>query len=209
MAEHDEHHDEDGADEPILTARDIMRARFHALGGGKLLNEEIKKLPPLADLVTDAHREMVYDLAASGLSNDAVARCMGISKERLQTLFAHEVETAYELAHATMARSLWINGAAGESGAALGWIRNHNRSNWASIVKTEKTDKGAEQATAETDALKTAGADLLSAVLTAMSTDKKLFKRPGRDKVQPVKVLQSDKPKPIKAGATLKRPKGD
>jgi hypothetical protein len=201
--------DEDAPEEGIYTTRDLMRARFHALGGGKLLQEDLAKLPPLADLVTPAHKEMVYDLAASGLSNDAVSRIMGISKERLQTLFAYELGTAYEIAHANMARSLYINGLAGESGAALGWIRNHNRSNWASIVKTEKTDKGAEQATAEVDALKTAGQDLLSAILTGMSTDKKLFKRPVKDKVKPAKVVQSDKPKPVKAGTTLKKPKGD
>lgn len=208
MAEHDEY-PEDEADEPILTARDVMRARFYALGGGKLLNDELKKLPPLADLVTDAHKEMVYDLAASGLSNDAVARVMGISKERLQTLFEHELGTAYEVAHAQMARSLWINGAAGETGAALGWIRNHNRSNWASLVKTEKTDKGAAQDEAGIDKLKEAGADLVNAILSGMSTDKKLYKRPKKDKVQPVKVVSSDKPRPVKAGTTLKKPKGD
>lgn len=200
---------EDAPDEGIYTPRDLMRARFHALGGGKLLQEDLAKLPPLADLVTPAHREMVYDLAASGLSNDAVARIMGISKERLQTLFEYELGTAYEMAHANMARSLYINGLAGESGAALGWIRNHNRSNWGSITKVEKTDKGAAQDDAEIDKIKTAGQDLLVAVLTGMSTDKKLFKPPKKDKPEPVKAVQSDKPRPIKAGTTLKKVKGD
>lgn len=208
MAEHDEPQ-EDAPEGGIYTERDLMRARFHALGGGKLLLDELKKLPPLADLVTDGHREMVYDLTASGLSNDAVARVMGISKERLQTLFDYEINTAYEISHATMARSLWVNGVAGDTGAALGWIRTHNRTNWGTVSKLEKTDKGAGQDAAEVDKLKEAGQDLLSAMLTSMSTDKKLFKRPKNDKLKPVKAVQSDKPKLIKAGTTLKKPKGD
>lgn len=197
---------EDGG---IYTARDLMRAKFHALGGGRMFRDELKKLPPLEELVTDAHRQMVLDLAMSGLSQNVVARCMGISKERLRALFMTEIKTAYPVAHANMANTLFVNGLSGDTGAALGWLRNHNRTKWGSISKVEKTDKGAAQDGAEVDALKRVGEDLLAGALTMMSTDKTLYKRPKKDNPKPVKVVPSNKLKPVKAGITLKKPKGD
>lgn len=196
---------DEGSD--YISERQRIAERFIALGGGRTIEMDLARMPKLADLVTDQHRAMVKDLSASGLSNEAVARIMGISKERLQTLFEYELGTGYELAHATLARALFMKGAAGETQAATAWVRFHNRSQWAD--KKELTDKGAAQADAEVDKIKEAGQDLLTSVLSAMSTDKQLFKRPGKDKVQPIKAVQSVKPKPTKAGATLKKPKGD
>jgi DNA-binding NarL/FixJ family response regulator len=56
-------------------------ARFLALGGNIDLQTEMKGFTPLKDLVTDQHRKIVFDLCAAGLSNEAVAAVMGISKE--------------------------------------------------------------------------------------------------------------------------------
>lgn len=200
---------EDAPLEGIYTARDLMRAKFQALGGGRLFRDEIKKLPKLEELVTDAHRDMVVDLASSGLSQNAVARCMGISKERLRTLFMNEIKTAYPVAHANMVNTLFVNGLAGDSGAALGWIRNHNRTKWGTISKVEKTEKGAEQASAEVAATKQAGIDLVNMLLTGMSTDKNLFKRPTKGQQEPAKVVESVKTKPVKPGVTRTKVKGD
>lgn len=200
---------DDEAPTEYMSERQLVAARFIALGGGSTIDMDLAKMPVLADLVTEQHKSLVKDLAAQGLSNEAVARIMGISKERLQELFEYELGTAFELAKASLARGAYWKGISGDVAAMALWLRNHNRSDWAATVKTEKTDKGAGQDAAEVDKLKEAGQDLLSAMLTSMSTDKKLFKRPKNDKLKPVKAVQSDKPKLIKAGTTLKKPKGD
>lgn len=189
-----------------VTERQMVAARFVALGGGTTIDMDLAKMPKLADLVTPQHRDMVKDLAAY-LPHEMVARIMGISKERLQALFEHELEVGFHLAKASLGRAAYIKGVSGDVQAMALWLRNHNRSDWAQ--KLEKTEKGAAQDAAEVDGLKAAGQDLLAAVLTSMSTDKKLFKAPKSDKPKPVKVVKSDKPKPVKAGATLKKPKGD
>lgn len=211
MADSDDTDTPEGGDEPseYMNERQLVAARFIALGGGTTIAMDLAKMPVLADLVTEQHRDLVKDLAAQGLPNEAVARIMGISKERLQTLFEYELGTSFEIAKASLARGAYWKGIAGDVQAMALWLRNHNRSDWASTVKTEKTDKGAAQDDAEIDKIKTAGQDLLAAVLSGMSTDKKLFKPPKKDKPQPVKAVQSDKPKPIKAGSTLKKVKGD
>jgi len=222
MADSDDDIIEDEPNEPneYMSERQLVAARFIALGGGSTIDMDLAKMPKLADLVTDQHRSLVKDLAAQGLSNEAVARIMGISKERLQTLFEFELGTAFEIAKATLARAAYWKGVAGSESAMALWLRNHNRSDWASTVKTEKTDKGAAQDDVEIEKMKTAGQDLLAAMLTGMSKDASLFKAPKSDKPKPVKApksdkpkpvkaVESDKPKPVKAGTTLKKPKGD
>lgn len=199
----------DGPEGGIYTARDLMRAKFHALGGGRIFADEIKKLPKLDELVTDAHRDMVLDLARSGLSQKAVALSMGVSKTRLRELFLPELKTAYPVAHANMTNVLFVNGLAGDSNSALAWVRNHNRTKWGTISKVEKTEKGAEQATAEVAATKQAGIDLVNMLLTGMSTDKNLFKRPAKGQQEPTKVVESVKTKPVKPGVTRTKVKGD
>jgi AraC-like DNA-binding protein len=201
----------EGGDGPseYVNERQLVAARFIALGGGSTIDMDLAKMPVLADLVTPQHRDLVKDLAAQGLSNEAVARIMGISKERLQTLFAYELGTAFEIAKASLARAAYWKGIAGSESAMALWLRNHNRSDWISRIATEKTDKGAEQASDEISAIKDLGQNVLAAMLSAMSTDKKLFKPPKKDKPAPVKAVESAKVKPVKAGTTLKKPKGD
>jgi len=198
----------DSGQSEYITERQRIAERFIALGGGSTIQMDLAKMPKLADLVTDQHRDMVSTLAMCGLSNEAIARLMGISKERLQTLFDHELGTGFESAKATLIRSLYLKGVAGSDTATIAWLRNHNRSDWVSRLATEKTDKGMEQSTAETDALKDSAQLLLSGILSSMSTDKALYKRPV-DKVKPVKSVVAAKPKPVKAGTTVKRARGD
>lgn len=199
-----------GDDQPseYMNERQLVAARFIALGGGTTIDMDLAKMPKLADLITQQHRDIVKELA-SYLPNEMVAKIMGISKERLQTLFENELETGFHLAKASLGRAAYMKGVAGDVQAMALWLRNHNRSDWISKVATEKTDKGAAQDDAEIEKVKTAGQDLLAAMLTGMSKDPALFKRPKADRQKPVAVVQSAKPKPVKAGTTLKKPKGD
>lgn len=199
--------DNDEQPNDYVTERQLACQRFIELGGGRTIQMDLEKMPKLADCVTPQHRDMVLDLAMSGISHETSARLMGISKERLQALFEYELGVGFEQAKASLIRSLYLKGVAGSETAAINWLKHHNKSDWAS--KLEKTEKGAAQDGAEIDKLKEAGGDLLTKMLTAMSTDKSMFKKPTSDKLKPVAVLQSDKPKPVKAGATLKKPKGD
>lgn len=191
-----------------MSERQLVAARFIALGGGTTIDMDLTKMPKLADLVTQQHRDIVKDLA-SYLPNEIVAKIMGISKERLQTIFEHELDTGFHIAKASLGRAAYMKGIAGDVQAMALWLRNHNRSDWAATIKTEKTDKGAAQDDAEIEKVKTAGQDLLAAMLTGMSKDPTLFKAPKAEKPRPVKVVESAKPKPVKAGMTLKKPKGD
>lgn len=195
-------------DEPseYMNERQLVAARFIALGGGTTIDMDLAKMPKLADLITQQHRDMVKDLA-SYLPNEMVARIMGISKERLQTLFETELETGFHLAKASLGRAAYLKGVAGDVQAMALWLRNHNRSDWAQ--KIEKTDKGQEQSTAETAAIADAGRNLVNDLITAMSTSKDLFKRPVKGQQEPVKVVESAKPKPPKAGLTRTKVKGD
>lgn len=192
-----------------ITERQRIAERFIALGGGSTIDMDLAKMPKLADLVTDQHRAMVKDLTASGLAQEAVARIMGISKERLQALFDFELGTGYELAHASMARSLFLKGVAGDTQAQTNWLRLHNRTNWGTVTKVEKTDKGAEQSTAEVAALQEAGTNLVNDIIKSLSTAKDLYKRPTKGQQEPAKVVESAKPKPVMAGMTRKKVKGD
>jgi len=116
----------------IYSERDLQLARFHALGGGRLLEEDIATATriSLGDLVTPKHREIVTKLAAAGLSNQAIADILEISKERTQELFKYELGTGFELASANLSHSLFLGGVAGNHAAAIAWLRNHNRSQW-------------------------------------------------------------------------------
>lgn len=189
-----------------VAQRNLVALRFIALGGGSTIDMDLSKMPKLADLVTDQHRAMVKDLTASGLANEAVARIMGVSKERLQTLFEYELGTGYEIAHASQARALYLKGIAGDAYASVNWIKLHNRSQWAE--KRENTDKGAEQ---EKDivkeASKAANDAFLASLIGAIATDQKL-KKPATEKRQ-AQAVAAAKVVAKKIPAVMKKPRGD
>jgi hypothetical protein len=163
--------------------------RFIALGGKRDLQMDMKGWTPLKDLVTDLHRKIVFDLSASGLSNEDVAAVVGISKERLQELFKVEIATAYQLCHASLSRSLYYQGIAGDEKAATNWLKYHNRSKWAAKQQVSGDPDGAPIKTEDASS-KT----LLNALLQGMMTDPDLkgankeVKRPeSHEKTAPVK----------------------
>ncbi len=156
---------------------DIKHERFKALGGGTTVQDDLKALGlermPLGECITDAHRRLVSELAAAGLSNQAIADILGISKERAQTLFKQEIGTGFELASATLARSLYRGGVAGDHQAAVQWLRYHNRSQWK--AKNEFGGVGGKPIQVETE--DKTGRDILAALLAGMSTDKSLKRK--------------------------------
>jgi hypothetical protein len=171
----------------------LRHARFRALGGGQDIQQDLKDASRqllLKDQVTDQHRKIVYDLAAGGLSNQDVADVMGISKERLQTLFDYEIKAAYQLCHSSLARSLYFLGIAGDGRAAADWLRLHNRSKWATKTLLSGSEDGAPIKT-EDSGSKT----LLTKLLAGMATDKKLT-RPSKPSALPAAVTKKDVKQP-------------
>lgn len=147
----------------------LKHMRFLALGGATDLQMDMKAWTPLKDLVTPLHRKIVFDLAASGISNQDVADVVGISKERLQTLFDVELKSAYQLCHASLARSLYYQGISGDGKAAADWLRLHNRSKWAAKTQLSGDADGAPIKTEDSGAK-----SLLNELLSGMLTSKKL-----------------------------------
>jgi len=174
-------------------------ARFVALGGNVDIQTEMKGWKPLKDLVTDQHRKVVFDLAASGLSNEDVADVMGISKERLQALFPVEIKTAFQLCMASMARSLYVQGLAGNERAATNWLTFHNRSKW--IKKTSiQGDDTAPPVQVEHQAAKGTIVELIKGMMTdpkLKGKSKSVDKPDARAQNAEVKKRVPKKPKRI------------
>lgn len=198
--------EQEDQDSEYVARRNMVAERFIELGGGSTIDMDLRKMPKLADLVTQQHRDMVKDLTASGLANEAVARIMGISKERLQALFEYELGTGYEIAHSTVARALYLRAVSGDSYAGINWIKLHNRSQWAE--KRENTDKGAEQEKdAIVEATKAANEALLNALIAGIASDPKLKHAPTEKRQAAAK--SADKVVAKKLPETLKKPRGD
>jgi hypothetical protein len=161
----------------------IQHERFLALGGGKDLAMEMKGWTPLKELITDQHRKIVQDLASSGLSNEAVAEVMGISKERLQVLFSRELTLAYALCHASLARSLYWQGISGNDRAATNWLALHNNSKWAKKQQIAGTADGAPIKTEEVGSAR----EVLNKLLSGLATSKSLTGKSKEVKAAPAK----------------------
>jgi hypothetical protein len=194
--------DEDGGYSARL---DIKHERFKALGGGTTVQDDVKALGlerlPLGQQVTDAHRELVSHLAAAGLSNQSIADILGISKERTQHLFKREIGTGFELASATLARSLYWMGVSGDTQAAIQWLRYHNKSQW----KAKQEFGGIDGKPIQVETEDKTGKEFLAALLQGMSTDKKL-KRPAKDaKREPSLVPAVERGRKRKHGSVVKK----
>lgn len=157
-----------------IAERNIGMERFLALGGGQPIELMVSKMTRLEDCVTQQHKDIVKDLA-TGMSHEHIALVMGISKERLQALFAYELEVGFSLAEANLSRSLYLQGLAGNGAAATNWLRFHKRSQWSD--KKEMTDKGAKQEE-DRDVLvaKAANDVLIKALIEGIAGDTKLVK---------------------------------
>jgi hypothetical protein len=163
----------------------LKHLRFLALGGSTDIQMDMKAWTPLKDLVTPLHRKIVFDLAASGISNQDVADVVGISKERLQSLFEYELKAAYQMCHASLARSLYYQGISGDSRAAADWLKLHNRSKW-----TNKTQLAGDPDGAPIKTEDQGSRSILDALVSGMLTSKKLK---GETKAAPKPVAQDEK----------------
>jgi len=163
--------------------------------------------PVIGDLVTDKHRELVLDLRGAGLKQEAIAAILGISRDAVMKHFAYELEVGLAMSEAAAATALMQIGLAGDEKAITNYLKNHPEFKWG--TKTQVTGKDGKDLIPENATQAEANQIFLAKVLAAVSTDKKLFKPPKKDKLKTIKVVESDKPKPIKAGATMKRAKGD
>lgn len=201
--------DAEGEPESYNQKRMTRLERFRQLGGGKPIHEDviaIGAMPTLAVEITPKHRELVMELAATGMSQETAARILGISKERLQTLFDKEWDVGFDLASGDMQRTIRLNGKMGDSWSAVQWLRYHPRSKFSD--KTERTDKGAEQdKDINAEAVKAANDALVAALISGIATDPKL-KRPAEQKRQAATVAPA-KVAAKKLPAVVKKPKGD
>ena len=122
--------------------RDEVMERFEALGGATPIEVDIERAGLIPEdgtieaCISPYHRRVVWELASSGISQDKIARIMGISRERLAHHFAYEIETAAETMLASINRSLARKALAGDTTAALGIMRGHPRSDWRSRQET-------------------------------------------------------------------------
>ena len=207
-AEEEEFHASHEGEDDYVSERERRRRRFVELGGDVSIDMDLRCLKATAtDMITDRHRDLVTDLAASGLSHEAVANIMGMSESWLRKHFQWELDTGFERAHASLARSLWKNGMSGDTQAALGWLRSHNRGKWA--TKQEQTDKGAEQSTQEATSVAAANAKFLAEITAGLMTDQK-HRRPDTKKAPPKVSPQTGvERKPIIKGTTVKSPRSE
>ena len=199
--------DSDFEDEksPYLARRDRVMSRFIELGGGKGIDEDLRTMPTIADHITDVHRQLVSDLVAQGLPNGAVASIVGISKERLQTLFAAEIESAYHIASSSLKRNLFRMGMSGDTGAMTKWISMHNLGDWAE--KREMTDKGAEQEAKVASEMATAGQDLVAKAIAYISTSKE-YQRPASKEPPPAPAkIAPEKVSRVSYNKRVRKPK--
>lgn len=184
--------------------------RFRALGGDETIYHRVRMYhgaPVIGDLVTDKHRELVLDLRGAGLKQEAIASILGISRDAVMKHFKYELETGLALSEAAAATALMHIGLTGDEKALTNYLKNHPDFKWG--TKTQVTGKDGAALIPENATQAEANQVLLSGILTALSTDKTKFKRPAKDKLKPIKVVESDKPKPVKAGTTRKKAKGD
>lgn len=188
---------DDGSNDDYVSQRQLVAERFIALGGGETIEMSLAKMPKLKDLVTDVHRAMVKDLTAGGMSHESIALVMGISKERLQALFEYELAVGFELCEASLARSMYLQGVAGNSSAATNWLRYHKKSQWSD--KKEMTDKGAKQEEDKDVAVaKQANDVILKALIDGIAGNEKLVKAPTKAQSPPVAAAKIPTKRPTR-----------
>lgn len=205
---------EDGED--IGTEHTRRLQRFIALGGGVPLQQELRNLQrlqhgervSLKENVTDGHRALVADLVAAGLGNETIGLILGIDESYVRQLFEYELGTGFDLAKANLVRSLYQQGLSGSTRAALGWLRNHNRSNWRS--KTELTGAGGGAIEAEVEhkgkSVEEAKA-WLGSVIGAIMVDPELRNKEDLKTPVPGKDLKSVTPVGAKVKRSIRKPR--
>ena len=192
-------------DEQDLTERAKRRRLFAELGYGRPLTEDIKAAGRLSEVLSDRHKQLVSDLCAAGLSTAEIARILGISSERCLELFEYELGTSFELTKAAIARTQALKAIDGDTAAAALWLRNHNRSDWASKSYHHNTDESKGEAGDSSDA-KSLNEAFIAGIIAGLQVDTAHKRVAGRREPVTIEVAQPAKAKPKQL---VKRIKGD
>lgn len=159
-----------------------------------------------SDAVTDAHRELVIDLKASGCSDEGVARFFNITPEKAYRLFDWELKNGRQLRTASVVRSLNINAIAlGDTSAQIGYLKNQPQEEWG----TKHSQKNIEDPPPAEDELKRLSQNeaFIAGITAGLSVDTTRYKKaePRAPAAIPPKTAR---PKVGYTG-TVRKPKGD
>jgi hypothetical protein len=147
---------------------------------GLTLNDIMKPIreAPLveSDVVTDAHRELVIDLKASGCSNEGVAKFFNISLQKCQRLFDWELTNGRQLRTTSVVRGLSVNAIQlGDTSAQIGYLKNQPQEEWG----TKHSQKNIEDPPPAEDELKRLSANeaFIAGITAGLSIDTTKFKK--------------------------------
>jgi hypothetical protein len=177
---------------------------------GLTLNDIMKPIreAPLveSDVVTDAHRELVIDLKASGCSNEGVAKFFNISLQKCQRLFDWELTNGRQLRTTSVVRGLSVNAIQlGDTSAQIGYLKNQPQEEWG----TKHSQKNIEDAPPHEEELQRLSQNeaFIAGITAGLSVDTTKFKKaeprpPAASKVATKKQIGYNT-------GTVRKPKGD
>lgn len=177
---------------------------------GLTLNDIMKPIreAPLveSDVVTDAHRELVIDLKASGCTDEGVAKFFNITVQKCQRLFQWELTNGRQLRTTSVVRGLSVNAIQlGDTSAQIGYLKNQPQEEWG----TKHSQKNIEDPPPMEEELQRLSQNeaFIAGITAGLAIDTTKFKKPEERKPQVVKVAA---PKKIGyAAGTVRKIKGD
>lgn len=137
----------------------------------------VRKTPIIGDAVTDAHRECVIDLKASGCADEAVARFLGITRQMCERLFGWELANGRQLRTGQMVRALGVNGIMlGDTSAIIGYLKNQPQEEWG----TKHSQKNIEDPPPMEEELQRLSQNeaFIAGITAGLSVDTTRFKKP-------------------------------
>jgi hypothetical protein len=122
-----------------------QRVRDFLAASGLTFNDILKPIRdnPLWDseVVTEAHRELVIDLKASGCSDEGVARFFRITPQKCRRLFEWELDNGRQMRTAQVVRSLNVNAIhLGDTSAQIGYLKNQPQEEWGTKHSQKNVD---------------------------------------------------------------------
>jgi hypothetical protein len=200
-----------GEEAPFDNSRRSREQRirdFLAVAGLELndMLTSVRKTPIIADAVTDAHRECVIDLRASGCTREAVAKFLGITLQMAERLFPWELENGRRLRTGQMVRALGVNGIMlGDTSAILGYLKNQPEEEWG----TKHSQKVVEDAPPQEDELARLSQNeaFIAGITAGLSIDTTKFKRP--DRAPPKAVAEQSTKRVVYTGGVVRKTRED
>jgi hypothetical protein len=200
-----------GEEVPFDNSRRTREQRIRDFLGvaGLELNDilsSVRKNPIIADVVTDAHRECVIDLRASGATREAVAKFLGISLQMAERIFPWELENGRRLRTGQVSRALLVNAVQlGDTSAMMGYLKNQPEEEWG----TKHSQKNIEDPPPAEDEIKRLSQNeaFIAGITAGLSVDTTKFKKAEPRPAAAPKVTA--KPKIGYTAGTVRKPKGD